>query len=109
MGMTCCMFESCIDGQYVLAPRCLMMIDCISTLLISPFMGFAIATTRCMYGSLWGIISLSQLHTSILPTFLEKNDYPYQYYGGMMRASHQELIDEENDSIPSIERKEEWR
>jgi len=27
----------------------------------------------------------------------------------MMRASHQELIDEENDSIPSIERKEEWR
>jgi len=109
MGMTCCMFESCIDGQFVLAPRCLMMTDCISTLLISPFMGFAIATTRCMYGSLWGIIALSQLHKSILPTFLESNDYPYQYYGGMMRASHQELIDEENDSIPSIERKEEWR
>jgi hypothetical protein len=109
MGVICCISNCFVDGQYVLVPRCFLAMDCIGTLLVAPFTGAAIAFTRCMYGSLWGIVALSQLHTSILPTFLEKNDYPYQYYGGMMRASHQELIDEENDSIPSIERKEEWR
>jgi hypothetical protein len=109
MGVICCISNCFVDGQYVLVPRCFLAMDCIGTLLVAPFTGAAIAFTRCMYGSLWGIVALSQLHTSILPTFLESNDYPYQYYGGMMRASHQELIDEENDSIPSIERKEEWR
>jgi len=104
-----CVYNCSMDGTHMLVPRCFMAADCLITLVTSPFIGAFNAITRCVYGSLWGIISLSQLHSPILPSFLASYDIPYQYYGGMMRSSHQELIDEENDIIPSIERKEEWQ
>jgi hypothetical protein len=94
----------------MLAPRCFLLFDCAGTFLLAPFVGATFAALRCLYGALWGIVALAQLHNPLLPPFLAKSlDSPYNFYGGMLRTSHQDLIDEENDGVPAGERREAWR
>ena len=111
LAYTCCLSSgSCADGPHMLAPRCFLLFDCARTFLLASFVGATFAALRCLYGALWGIVALAQLHKPLLPPFLAKSlDSPYNFYGSMLRTSHQDLIDEENDGVPAGERREAWR